>query len=244
MSRSLNTTTTLRQLGAVPPCPHSLCGRCTAARCPTEALKYKAEMSICSVHCPEMSLTSITPPQAKMYRDSAYCVVVPGDSLITPRIFSYVQAGCIPVFPYARSLLPRILPLSRSISWADLSVSLDLRLVANWSKHGHPPDDNPLRTVLAADKPRLASPRQRKLRLSASRSVDFDHSALSAIAFELAHVVCRSAGHAHPEASGRVNGVGGGGGGDSGSGGRGGGSEGGAGGAAAGAEARAEGRRR
>ena len=93
-----------------------------------------------------------------MYRDSAYCVVVPGDSLITPRIFSYLQAGCVPIFPYPRQLLPRILPLPRSIPWDELSLTLDLDLIANWSRHGHPSDHKPLRTALAADTPRFASP--------------------------------------------------------------------------------------
>ena len=127
-----------------------------------------------------------------MYRDSAYCVVVPGDSLITPRIFSYLQAGCVPIFPYPRQLLPRILPLPRSIPWEELSLTLDLNLIANWSRHGHPSDHNPLRTALAADTPRFASPShaQREQKLSASRTVDYNHSAIRAIALEVAHVVC------------------------------------------------------
>ena len=56
-----------------------------------------------------------------MYRDSIYCVVVPGDSLITPRIFSYVQAGCVPLFPFAADYLRYILPLPHSIAWEDLA---------------------------------------------------------------------------------------------------------------------------
>ena len=166
MAASLNETMPLRQPGAVGPCPPEYCGRCTGKSCPPTALQHKA----------------------RMYRDSIYCVVVPGDSLITPRIFSYVQAGCVPLFPFAADYLRHILPLPHSIAWEELGLSVDLRLVSNWSRHGRPADGNPLRTILMAD--RQEPTRREEHLLAASRAVDFNSSALAAIALELAHQAC------------------------------------------------------
>ena len=170
MTKDLNATVSLRQAGAVPSCPQSVCGRCTSARCPNEALQYKA----------------------KMYKDSIYCVVVPGDSLITPRIFSYVQAGCILLFPYTSSLLPTILPFPRSIPWTKISISLNLRAVSNWAKGGYVSDENPLRSVLFNEGWRYKA--QLEERLLASRLIDYHDLALSSIALELSHVDARYMG--------------------------------------------------
>jgi len=59
--------------------------------------------------------------KASLYMRSTFCLVAPGDSLITPRIFSFAAAACVPVFPFPL----KFLPFRSTIPWANLSLSVD-----------------------------------------------------------------------------------------------------------------------
>ena len=59
--------------------------------------------------------------KASLYKRSRFCVVPPGDSYITPRIFSFTAAACVPVFTFNRSFLP----YQTDVDWPRVSLSIN-----------------------------------------------------------------------------------------------------------------------
>jgi len=68
--------------------------------------------------------------KAQLYLRSTFCLVPPGDTLVTPRIFSFTAAACIPVFTYPLHYLP----FGRLVPWARLSLSVDPHDVVDFCK--------------------------------------------------------------------------------------------------------------
>ena len=100
-----------------------------------------------------------------------------------------LRAGGVRAALPLRGRLPPLHPAVAALHRVGGSgLSIDLRLVSNWSRHGRPADGNPLRTILMAD--REEPTRREEHLLAASRAVDFNSSALAAIALELAHQAC------------------------------------------------------
>ena len=127
-----------------------------------------------------------------MYRDSAYCVVVPGDSLITPRIFRRAASPSSPIHASSSPASSHCRAPSLGMSYPSLSTSTSSPTGAGMATHpitnrsGRP--WRPTHHALRARRTRSAS----RQKLSASRTVDYNHSAIRAIALEVAHVVCGS----------------------------------------------------
>ena len=59
--------------------------------------------------------------KAELYRKARFCVVPPGDSYVTPRIFSFTAAACIPLFTVNRS----VLPFHQAVRWERVSLPLE-----------------------------------------------------------------------------------------------------------------------
>mmetsp|Transcript_41531 Transcript_41531/g.102930 ORF Transcript_41531/g.102930 Transcript_41531/m.102930 type:complete len:260 (-) Transcript_41531:50-829(-) len=67
------------------------------------------------------NLDALIRSKAEIYKRSTFCVIPPGDSAITTRIFSAVASVCIPVF-----LVPtRFMPFPLSVDWAAISIYID-----------------------------------------------------------------------------------------------------------------------
>jgi hypothetical protein len=65
--------------------------------------------------------TSMLSQKADLYRKARFCVVPPGDSYVTPRIFSFTAAACIPIFTVNRS----VLPFHQAVRWERVSLRLE-----------------------------------------------------------------------------------------------------------------------
>ena len=65
--------------------------------------------------------TSMLSQKAELYRKARFCVVPPGDSYVTPRIFSFTAAACIPLFTVNRS----VLPFHQAVRWERVSLRLE-----------------------------------------------------------------------------------------------------------------------
>ena len=65
--------------------------------------------------------TSMLSQKAELYRKARFCVVPPGDSYVTPRIFSFTAAACIPLFTVNRS----VLPFHQAVRWERVSLPLE-----------------------------------------------------------------------------------------------------------------------
>ena len=58
--------------------------------------------------------------KAALYNHSTFCIVPPGDSAMTPRIYSFTAALCIPVFTIPRTFLP----FQSQIEWEKMSIEM------------------------------------------------------------------------------------------------------------------------
>ena len=61
--------------------------------------------------------------KAALYNRSTFCVLVPGDSAMTPRLFSFTAAACIPVLTISVDFLP----FRSIVPWANISVSVSAK---------------------------------------------------------------------------------------------------------------------
>ena len=65
--------------------------------------------------------TSMLSQKAELYRKARFCVAPPGDSYVTPRIFSFTAAACIPLFTVNRT----VLPFQQAVRWERVSLQLE-----------------------------------------------------------------------------------------------------------------------
>ncbi|KAJ1635459.1 hypothetical protein T492DRAFT_836013 [Pavlovales sp. CCMP2436] len=67
--------------------------------------------------------------KAHLYRRSVFCLIAPGDSVVTVRIASAAAALCIPVLLFPRAFLP----FAQSVAWANVSLHLDAEALVEYA---------------------------------------------------------------------------------------------------------------
>ena len=94
----------------------------TAARCATACLAGGRVLSGADPRARAAHQTmGMLAQKAALYRRSRFCMVPPGDSYVTPRIYSFTAAACVPIFTMNRS----VLPFQRAVRWERTSLHLE-----------------------------------------------------------------------------------------------------------------------
>ena len=124
--------------------------------------------------------------KAALYNRSTFCIVPPGDSVVTPRISSFIAAACIPVFTFSRDYLP----FQQIMPWANMSLAVS---PADLLRYRYPPNNtasglakgggsavrNPLAFLL--EMPRKEVRRMQRTLLKARHHFLYRHEAPSAV---------------------------------------------------------------
>ena len=82
-----------------------------------------------------------------------------GDSAITPRIFSFVAAACIPVFPFSLDYLP----FQHLVPWRNISLSVEPCAVSRFRPNSSTP--NPLEFLTTLPMARIGAMQRELLRV-------------------------------------------------------------------------------